>query len=167
MAMGDMSDLPNFLKRPWYRAKRLRLLFIVVGAIIGTVAWCFSENDPSQDISVMTSVGVEHVMMGSAFTLETVVKNSGSRSAQMNLQAVLFMKAGACMDAGKRLPNSFSLPMSLTVAPNGSKTVILQFDSITAACQGTVGVEVFAEGKMDLDRFSFSRKLDKPAIELL
>jgi hypothetical protein len=140
---------------------------IALGALIGTVAWCLSASDPSQDISISANVKSPTAKIGSPYTMETIISNSGTRSAQIHVQAALFVKASACMDTGKRLPNSFSLPMTLSISPNDTKTVVMHFDPITSACDGTMGVEIFADGKMDLERFSFTRKLDEPAIKLL
>ena len=166
--MSDMSDLPNFPQRPWYRRQnRTRVALIAIGALIGTVAWCLSDADPAQDISVSATVASSGAKIGSPYTIETVISNSGPRSAQIHLQAALFMKASACMEAGQRLPRSFSLPMTLSISPNGSKTIAMQFDPISSPCGGTMGVEFFADGKMDLERFSFNRKLDTHAIQLL
>ncbi len=166
--MGDLSDLPNFRKRPWYRRKNyFRTVVVAVGAIAGMVAWCLSADDPAEDILIVANSQPPQVQSGSPYTLETVIKNSGERTAQIHIQLALYMKESACMEAGKRLSNSFSLPMTLSISPNGSKTVMMQFDAITAPCAGTAGVEVFADGKMDLDRITINRKLDAPAIKLL
>ena len=131
------------------------------------VAWCLSAGTADQDISVSANLLSLGAKIGSPYTLETVITNSGTRSAQIHVQAALFVKASACMQTGTRLPNSFSLPMTLSISPNGSKTIVMQFDAISSPCNGTLGVEIFADGKMNLKRFSFTRKLDAPAILLL
>jgi hypothetical protein len=126
-----------------------------------------SADDPAQDISVVTAGVTPPVQAGAPYSLQATVSNSGTRTAQIHLQLALFMKQSECLETGKRLPNSFSLPMNLSVSPNGSQTVVMQFGALTAPCRGVAGVEVFADGKMDLERFSLNRKLESPEINLL
>jgi hypothetical protein len=166
--MGDLSDLPNFSKRPWYRRKKtVRIFMVAMGAVIGAVAWCVSAVDPAQDLTIEAQLRSTKAAIGSPYTVQAVVKNSGDRSATIHLQMALFVKQSICLEAGQRVPNSFSQPMTLSVAPNDRQIVQMQFDAITSPCAGTAGIEVFADGKMDLDRFSFSRKLDNPAVSML
>src|SRR4051812_35665028 len=124
--MGDLSDLPNFKARPWYRRKRpVRVVVLAVATLVGVVAWCMSEGTAAEDILVTTSIAASHARIGSPYSLEATVKNSGSRTANIHLQLALFVKESACLETGKRLSNSFSLPMTLSVSPNGVQSVVM------------------------------------------
>jgi hypothetical protein len=163
--MTALSDTPNFSNKRHCRNRALKMLLVAAGVVAGVAAWCLSADDPAQEISVVTTA--TSAKIGSPYSVEATISNAGTRTAQIHLQLALFIKQSECIEAGKRLPNSFSLPMNLSVSPNGSQTVVMQFGAVTSPCHGVAGVEVFADGKMDLERFSLNRKLESPEINLL
>jgi len=146
MAMGDMSDLPNF-KRNWVRRiGLLRVATVAVVVVLAAIAFGFSEMNEALSLSFTGTPGP--ALIGAPYTVQVTLKNDESeKSMIVTLQAVIVSGPNKCISAQKNL--TMSHPITVNVPPSSTVSTTLNFDSINAPCEMlAAGVKAFMKCKI-------------------
>lgn len=155
--MGDMSDLPNFPPKSFFRRMTLMRWIVATFIALSATMMAWAEFPNNVEMTLRISDAASQVLSGQPVQYLINIKNNGDQTVRLSdMQVGIHMVEGVCINKDHPGKKSFSLPQNVMVGPNSQETIAGAMDVI-AECDGKLSAEIFAVIQRDRQRLTIKR----------